>query len=114
MVEANHRQEVVHLGAGVLAVHREEAGVEEGSPSLVVEDPTNDRFRLRKSFLNQLFNFYKDDKKALNYLKTSSSIPFLEYQDFIHLIELNMWNALIFLIENEKIEIINFKYNFIS
>lgn len=62
----------------------------------------------KEIFLNQLFNFYKDDKKALNYLKTSSSIPFLEYQDFIHLIELNMWNALIFLIENEKIEI-NYK-----
>ena len=53
--------EAAHLEAGALAAHREEAGVGEGSSSLVVEDPTNVSFRLRKSFvLNQLFKIYSN------------------------------------------------------
>ena len=57
VVEAAHRQGVVHLEAGVLAVpleagalavHREEAGV--GSLSLKEDVLTNVSFRLRKSF----------------------------------------------------------------
>ena len=63
MVEAAHRQGVVHLEAGALAAHREEAGVgeEEGSPSLKEDVLTNVSFRLRKSFvLNQLFKIYSN------------------------------------------------------
>ena len=57
VVEAAHRQGVVHLEAGVLAVpleagalavHREEAGVGVGSLSLKEDVLTNGRFRFSK------------------------------------------------------------------
>jgi hypothetical protein len=59
---------------------------------------------VRDKFISNMLDNLLSDTQMLVFLeKNTNKIPTLNYEEYIHLMEYNCWNSLIFLVENNKI-----------